>query len=137
MHQGELGNGALGSTILDGDKDDLVDLVHDGNVPLSLRARRQGKNRKSSSFFVSSPAAFSSDTRDASIHQGKFDMCSVLQTQLLRGSPCLVCDISGGQVMVKNNECEELFESSEAERQLVQSDIYALIHDEDHDKLST
>lgn len=100
-------------------------------------ARRMPRAHKSASFFVSSPGAFSSETRDASIHQGKFDMCSVLQTQLRHGSPCLVLDISGGQVMVSNNECEGLFETTEAKSQLVQNNIFNLIHTDDRDKFST
>jgi len=101
-------------------------------------ARRLPRAKKSASFYVSSPGAFSSETRDACIHQGKFDMGSVLQMQLPRDTPCLVCDISGGQVMVTNVECEELFEdSSDTHGQLVQSYIFDLIHPNDRDKLST
>mmetsp|Transcript_115395 Transcript_115395/g.203684 ORF Transcript_115395/g.203684 Transcript_115395/m.203684 type:complete len:1219 (+) Transcript_115395:108-3764(+) len=99
--------------------------------------RRLDRKNKNASFFVSSPGAFSSETRDASIHQGKFDMSTVLQTQLRQGSPCLVCDISGGQVMVTNTECEDLFESVDLKRQLVQCDIFSLIHQDDRDKFST
>jgi hypothetical protein len=95
------------------------------------------KTKRTASFFVSSPAALSSDARDMGIHQGKFDMCSVLQTQLKQGSPSLVCDISGGSVMVTNNECEDLFETHDTESRLVQSDVYSLIHDEDRDQFST
>jgi len=98
--------------------------------------RKLTRTKKAATFFVSSPGAFSSETRDASIHQGKFDMCSVLQTQLKPGTPSLVADISGAQVMVTNTECEELFESFGSKSQLVQTDIFNLICIDDHDKFS-
>merc|ERR1712032_539418 len=102
-----------------------------------MGGRRLPRTKKAASFFVSSPGAFSSETRDASIHQGKYDMCGVLQMQLRQGTPCLVCDISSGKVMVTNIECEELFASNDVNGRLVQNDIFSRIHEDDRDKFST
>jgi len=100
------------------------------SVARHRHGRRIQRTKKAASYFVSAPGAFSSDTRDASIHQGRFDMHSVLQTQLRQEVPCLVCDVSGGQLMVTNSECEDLFESTN-DNQLVQNDIFTLIYHED------
>mmetsp|Transcript_55852 Transcript_55852/g.103375 ORF Transcript_55852/g.103375 Transcript_55852/m.103375 type:complete len:977 (-) Transcript_55852:126-3056(-) len=101
--------------------------------------RQNDKQRKKMvpSYFVSSPAAVSSDTRDASTHQGKFDLPSILQTHLLRDVPCLVCDISSGQVMVANSKCDDLFQSHTASSQLTETDIFSLVHPDDRDDFST
>jgi len=100
-------------------------------------APRRPKKHKNASFFVSSPGAISSDTRDASVQQGKFDMASVLQMQLSQDIPCLVCDLSGGTIMVTNMECEELFQMRETNRRLCQADISSLVHEDDRDQFST
>mmetsp|Transcript_46717 Transcript_46717/g.108936 ORF Transcript_46717/g.108936 Transcript_46717/m.108936 type:complete len:976 (+) Transcript_46717:73-3000(+) len=101
--------------------------------------RQNDKQRKKMvpSYFVSSPAAVSSDTRDACTHQGKFDLPSILQTHLLRDVPCLVCDISSGQVMVANGKCEDLFQSHSSSSQLTESDIFSLVHPDDREAFST
>lgn len=95
-----------------------------------------GRSKKGASLFMSSPGALSSETRDASINQGKYDMAGVLQMQLRQDAPCLVCDISSGIVMVTNIECERLFESSGANC-LVRSDIYSFISQDYSDAFST
>jgi len=100
-------------------------------------APRRPKKQKNASFFVSSPGAISSDTRDASVQQGRFDMASVLQMQLSQDTPCLVCDLSGGTVMITNVECEELFQTQGTSRRLCQSDIASLVHEDDRDQFST
>lgn len=112
-----------------------------GNLGLNLR--RQGRerkgfarNKKGATYFVSSPGAISSDTRDARFQQGKFDMGSMLQMHLRQDRPALVCDISGGQVMVTNYECEDLFQASGEFGRLVQRDIFSLVHEDDRDRFS-
>jgi len=102
-------------------------------------SRRQDRIRKKAAptYFVSSPGAVSSETRDASIHQGKFDLPSILQTQLLRDVPCLVCDISAGQVMVANSKCDALFQTYNSASQLTETDIFSLVHPDDRDEFST
>lgn len=99
--------------------------------------RRLGRTKKNASFFVSSPGAISSESRDASIQQGKFDMSSVLQTQLNQDTPCLVFDISTGQVQATNAECDDLFEVNSGTDRLVHAEFFSLIHESDRDKLST
>jgi len=100
-------------------------------------ALRRPKKQKNASFFVSSPGAISSDTRDASVQQGKFDMASVLQMQLSQDIPCLACDLSGGTIMVTNMECEELFQMRETNKRLCQAEISSLVHEDDRDQFST
>lgn len=99
--------------------------------------KKQIKPKRIATSFVSTPAAFSSETRDARLHQGKFDMCSVLQMQMAQDRPCLVCDISGGQVMTANQECEELFGCNEDLGGLVERDIFSLFSEDDREKLSS
>lgn len=110
--------------------------------PTKSRVGPDGKpvvrNKKAATFFVSSPGAFSSETRDARFQQGKFDMGNVLQMQLSQDRPNLVCDISTGLVMVTNCEVEELFETTdELGGSLVHRDLSSLVVDEDRDRFST
>jgi len=99
--------------------------------------RRLNRAKKTASFFVSSPGAISSESRDASIQQGKFDMSSVLQTQLKQDTPCLVFDISTGKIQATNAECDDLFEANSATDRLVHADFFSLIHEDDRDQLSS
>lgn len=104
-----------------------------GNLPPSSMG-----NNMTSKKYVSSPGALSSDgARDMSIDQGKFDMAAVFQMQLRQDTPCLVCDISRGQVMVANPHCEEFFEAREETGRLVDSDLFRLIQPIDREKFST
>lgn len=100
-----------------------------------MRAAKRVQGVRLSSTFVSSPGAFSSETRDATLHQGKFDMSSVLQMQL-RGKepPSLVCDIAGLKVLHSNDECVKLFESSCGT--LAQAEILSFLGQEDQFKFS-
>jgi len=97
-------------------------------------AKRQGN--RAASTFLSSPGAFSSDTRDALLHQGKFDMSTVLQMHLWgKEPPSLVCDIAAEfQVLHANEECEKLFESPAGD--LAQADMTTLISLQDQDRFS-
>ena len=49
---------------------------------------------------------------DALLHQGKFGMGSVLQTQLRSDLPCLICDFSTDRVLLSNLQCDHMFEIS-------------------------
>lgn len=114
------------------------DAVDDSSTHSGLsRAERKAlRSKRVAGFYVSCPGGLSSSTRDASIHQGKFDMCSVLQAKMRQDAPSLVCDISSGQVMVTNTECDQLFDCANDKSQLVKSDIFTLIHKDDRDKFS-
>eukprot|EP00928_Gymnodinium_smaydae_P025383 TRINITY_DN2022_c1_g1_i1.p1 TRINITY_DN2022_c1_g1~~TRINITY_DN2022_c1_g1_i1.p1 ORF type:complete len:620 (+),score=98.24 TRINITY_DN2022_c1_g1_i1:65-1924(+) len=79
-------------------------------------------------YHFSSPGAFSSDTRDASKQQGKFDKCVVLHMHLLDDKACMIIDISNGTMLLTNELCEQLFESGSGENRLCQEDIFSLIH---------
>lgn len=107
------------------------------DVPTSAASsvsRRRGK--KNMSLYVSSPGAFSSDSRDAAVQQGKFDMCSVLKMRLVKGQPGLVCDISGGRVVLTNSECDALFEVDD-EASMTERDVFSLIHEDDRHAFSS
>jgi len=113
-----------------------ADVSKDGTLDLTSTMQPTKKNT-AQNFFVSSPGAISSETRDASLHQGKFDMCSVLQMQLSKRQPCLVCDISGGQIMVANDKCEELFGAKEGQTKLLHVDLFSLVQHPDQERFST
>lgn len=92
------------------------------------RQQRSGKPQKTAGYFVSSPGAFSSEDRDASKHQGKFDMGTVYQAQLRTDRHCMVVDLANGRVLFSNNLCESLFENMAP---LQQRDVADFIHEDD------
>lgn len=59
-------------------------------------------------YYVTSPGAISStEHRDTSIHQGRFDIGGVLQTHLRTDVACFICDISSAKIIVWNRLCDE------------------------------
>jgi len=108
-----------------------------GSAMTTGHVRKLASKKQVPCFFVSAPGAFSSDTRDASIHQGKFDMGSVLQTQLPQDVACLVCDIETGKILVSNEACEELFCTAGGTSQLVHEDIFGLLDDSGSTQFAT
>lgn len=107
----------------------------DSVAPLSAaehrRLRRlQKKNpaNKTASSFFSSPGAISSEDRDASKCQGKFDMCGLYQAQLRTDRPCMMVDFSNGLILLSNTLCDSLFENL---LPLQRRDVVDLIHEDD------
>lgn len=113
----------------DQDADDQV-------APLSVAAEhrrkrkemRASKARPGAAFYMSSPGALSTADRDATLHQGRFDMGSLYQTQLRNDRYCLIVDFSNGRIQFSNELCDSLFESSSP---LPQRDITDFIHEPD------
>jgi len=77
--------------------------------------------------FVSSPAAVSSKERDASTQQGKFGFRGMMQAKLGNDTPCLVCDLSSGQVLASNPLCDEICGDLQG------CSLLSLFHSDDHD----
>jgi len=142
---GEMGLASVGDAGLDIQSEDAsIAAVPEMNSLFDVRhGAGQGQlhnvnlSKQNASYFVSSPGAVSSETRDASIHQGKFDMCRLLQFHLPQDTPSLVCDVTSGQVIVTNAECVDLFECNDSKTRLLNSVIFTYIHPDDHDKFST
>jgi len=124
---------------LDDDDDESRDIMPpplaQADKSASCPGIRKKKEKKGALSFMSSPGAMSSsETRDPRIHQGKFDMSSVLKMQLRQDVPSLVCDISACQVVVTNVVCDNLF--GDVDGTLVGKDVCSLCHPDDSEKFS-
>jgi len=99
------------------------------------RMRRLRKNtpNKGASFFVTAPGAFSSEERDASRDQGRFDLGTLYQTQLRNDRYCMIVDFANGRVLFSNALCDELFASM---CPLQHRDIAGFIHPDDRLKFT-
>jgi len=88
-----------------------------------MQAKQDGR------MFVSSPGAFiSSEDRDASKHQGKFDMAALYQAQMRSDSYCMIVDFYLGRVLFSNTLCDQLFETLAP---LPQREVADLIYEAD------
>jgi len=90
--------------------------------------RLQRKTSKNAGFYVSSPGAISTEDRDASKCQGKFDMSTLYQAQLRTDRHCMIVDFSSGRVLQSNELCDALFETM---CPLPQREVADLIHEDD------
>eukprot|EP00929_Paragymnodinium_shiwhaense_P029376 TRINITY_DN16842_c0_g3_i1.p1 TRINITY_DN16842_c0_g3~~TRINITY_DN16842_c0_g3_i1.p1 ORF type:complete len:1199 (+),score=294.11 TRINITY_DN16842_c0_g3_i1:79-3675(+) len=92
-----------------------------------LQRRQQRKEAKAgiadSSFYLSTPAALSSEDREASTQQGKFDMSLLLQHQLPQDRCSVVCDINQGHIISFTQLCNSLFD--EISPLMMVSDLFA------------
>lgn len=101
-----------------------------------LLQRRLGRKKKAG-FFVSAPGAtMSSEFRDASTQQGRFDLCSMLKTYVLCDEPAVIANLSTRQVLLTNQELDELFEMDGlgSNTGAIGSDLINMIHEDDHDR---
>lgn len=92
------------------------------------KQRRLRKPPKNANMFISSPAAVTTEDRDASKHQGRFDMGTLYLAQLRTDKNCMIVDFASGRVLFSNALCDQLFETMVP---LPQRDIVELIHEDD------
>jgi len=113
------------------DEEEVVPLVNVASE--HRRKRQQTKTPKNPSMFVSSPGAFSSEVRDASKDQGKFDRATLYQAQLQSDQHCLIVDLSSLRVLFANSRCSSLFETLNP---LTQREVHELIQKDDRTNVS-
>mmetsp|Transcript_29633 Transcript_29633/g.64469 ORF Transcript_29633/g.64469 Transcript_29633/m.64469 type:complete len:1233 (-) Transcript_29633:68-3766(-) len=90
--------------------------------------RNQRTKNRGKGYFASSPGAFSSESRDASRHQGKFDMHTLYQARLRSDRHCVVVDFATSRVLFSSALCDSLFEQMIP---LLQRDVTELIYEDD------
>jgi len=119
---------------LDG-KEDLESTMQVASEPLSEAGEFRKKRKalkaaglKITSNFVTTPGALSSDDRDASKHQGKFDMGALYQAQLESDKFCMIVDFYKSRIVFSNALCDSLFQTLSP---LPQRDITDLVFEDD------
>jgi hypothetical protein len=108
--------------------DGVPELSAAGEFRRKRKALKAAGGVKTQSGFVSSPGALSSGDRDASKHQGKFDMGALYQAQMDIDKYCMMVDFYNGRVLFSNTLCDNLFQTMTP---LPQRDITDLIYEED------
>lgn len=98
------------------------------------QAEKKLRSPRPNGIFLTSPGAISTDDRDASKRQGKFDMGRLYQARLRTDRHCMIVDFSDGRVLLSNELCDELFSHMTP---LPEREVTDLLHEEDRMKFSS
>jgi len=90
--------------------------------------KKQNLKPRDPNAYITSPAALTSEDRDASKEQGKFDLATIYKAKLRGDQYCMIVDLTATRVLFTSPFCESLFEQL---MPLQDRDIADLIHEDD------
>jgi len=92
------------------------------------RLKKQNLKPRDPNAYITSPAALTSEDRDASKEQGKFDLATIYKAKVRGDRYCMIVDLTAARVLFTSPFCESLFEHL---MPLQDRDIADLIHVDD------
>jgi len=98
------------------------------------RLKKQNLKPRDPNAFITSPAAFTSEDRDASKEQGRFDLGTIYKAKLKEDRYCMIVDLTSVRVLFSSQLCEALFEQLSP---LQDRDVADIIHEDDRSSFAS